>query len=157
MTTTVTPSTVRDAINKGNLNTLPDAFKAGKLGDTFSKIKAVVTGLSATASPDITSAAVKAAAVITGISLATGENLPPIGQVVSLRVTAGSAGAGPRTMTDNDGTATGPDAYAAGLPGVAKLADDGKTFTLETTCTGFVLVYYPAPTNMDANLAMGAP
>jgi hypothetical protein len=149
---------IRDSLNKADPNSLSDLAKAVKLGNQLSKVKVTVAALTATATPDITSAAVKAKITdLAGIALDDGENLPAIGQVVSLRVTAvGTAATGERVVTDKDGTAAGP--HAAGAPGIALLSDDGKTLTFEGTVTGFVLTYIPAPAvGLDTAFPAAAP
>jgi len=135
---------IRDVLNRANPNDLPDALRMTKIGDQITPIKATFAALSAAAAQDITTAAAKTAATITGITLADGENLPAIGQVSALRVTAvGTGNVGPRMVTDAGGT---PLASPAGpLFGVALLSDDGKTLTFEGTVTGFVLEYFPRP------------
>jgi len=158
MTTTTTADFIlQDLLDQANPNVLPDGFRKVKLGHMFSQVKAVVTALSATATPDITTAAVKAAAVITGITLATGENLPAIGKLVTLRVTASGTAAslGTYILTDSGGTAIIPPGGASTAVGIAKISDDGKTITFPNTVTAFVLMYRPAPavlTSASANL-----
>ena len=92
-----------------------------------------------------TSRAVKAAATITGLSLDTGEGLPPLGALTSLRVTAsGTAGSlGTYILTDPSGTPIVPPGGASAAVGIAKISDDGKTITFPNTVTGFVLQYMP--------------
>lgn len=144
MTTSRTP-TVREAVNSGSPGVMASALQNIQLGTVLSKIKVVFAGLSSSAAQDITTAAAKAAGTITGITLQTGENLPPIGQVVSCRiVTGGTAGA--VVITDASGTPVVVGATGnAATPGVATLSDDGKTITFVAAVTAFTLVYYPAP------------
>lgn len=146
MTTNQT-QTYRVVGDKANPNLLGDLLRAMKFGLMCSPIKVTVTGLTAAAAIDITTAAVKAAATIVGASLATGENLPAIGHIVGLRVTGvGTAATGPRAVTDAGGTPAAPPtatAYAGASVGLATLSDDGKTLTFEGTVTGFVLYYVP--------------
>lgn len=120
-----------------------------KLGTRLAAVKVVVSGLTAAAAIDITSSTV--AAKITSLkgldALGTGETLPPIGSVLALRVTTGSAQAGARTLVDKDGTPT---------TGVATISDDGKTLTFETTLTGFILEYNPrVDVSMDTEYDSG--
>lgn len=127
-----------------------------KFGDMLSPIKITVASLGATATPDITSAAVRAAAtVIVGRTPAmkASEMFPPIGQIVNLRVTASgtAASVGTYGITDDAGTAIIPPGGASAAMGIAKLSDDGKTITFPNTVTGFVLTYYPrAAVAMDS-------
>lgn len=135
--TTTKASTVQQALSQANLNTLADALKLVDLGKMFPVIKVTVSGLAATATVDLTSAAVKAAATISGINaLVDGEYLPAAGSILSLRVTAGAAAAGERMISDVGGTASAT---------VATLSDDGTTLVFEANVTGFVLVYSARP------------
>jgi len=105
--------------------------------------------LTSAAAQDVTTAASKAAATISGLTLDTGVNLPPISQVVTLRVTAGAAAAGVRAVTDAGGSASSS---------VALISDDGKTLTFETTVTGFVLTYIPRePAGVTLDTTLLAP
>lgn len=133
MTTTKT-ATLQEVLEEANPNTLADAMrKVG--GKKFATVKVTVAALVAAASFDITSAAFKAAITsLLGITLENGENLPPIGNVATLRVTAGAAAAGHRDVTDVGGT---PAAT------IATISDDGKTLTFEANVTAFVLTYEP--------------
>jgi hypothetical protein len=144
MTTTKT-KTLRDELNTGNPNTLGALARKMKLGDMLSPIKVTVTGLTAASAIDVTTAAVKAAAVVAGVTLETGENLPAIGHVVNLRVAASgtAASVGTYGVTDDGGTAIVPPGGASAAMGIAKLSDDGKTLTFPNTITGFVLTYWP--------------
>ena len=136
MTTTKT-STIQQALSQANPNTIADALKLVDLGKMFPVIKVTVAGLTAAASVDLTSAAVKAAATIVGINaLVDGEYLPAIGSLLSLRVTAGAAAAGERMISDVGGTASAT---------LATLSDDGTTLLFEANVTGFVLVYSARP------------
>jgi hypothetical protein len=150
--------TVREAVNSGNANQVPEALAAIKAGNSLSKIKVTFTGLTSAAAQDITTAAAKAAATISGISLATGENLPPIGSVVTLRVTAGTAAAGARVAVDVGGTALPGDPTTAKAPGTVTVSDDGKTLVFDAAVTAFVLTYYPAPSGgADQAFAQSGP
>ncbi len=143
--TTSKVETLRRVLNQADPNELADAFRLIRLGDMLSTIKVAFAGLTSAAAQDITTAAAKTAAGanITGITLETGENLPPIGDVTTLRVVTGGT-AGARSVTDAGGTASTT---------VALLSDDGKTLTFEAAVTAFTLTYRPrAPLtvgNMD--------
>jgi hypothetical protein len=141
MTTTTKTDGIRQVLNKGDLNNLGNILSLIKFGNMMTPISATFT-ISAASSLDITTAAAKAAASLSGITLETGENLPPVGRVVSCRVTAGTA-TGPRIVSDTGATASAP--HAAGVPGIAKLSADCKTITFEANVTVFLLQYYPAP------------
>lgn len=158
--TTIDETTLRDQLNRSDLNAIADIAKKIKLGDTLSLVKATVTVLGATATPDITSAAVKAAAVVTGIQLDTGENLPPIGQVVALQVTASGTAAslGAYIVADAAATAIVPPGGAGVAVGIAKLSDDGKTLTFPNSVTAFTIRYYPqSAVPLTAELPVSAP
>ena len=135
---------LKDALDTANPNEFLDALRKVKLGTHLCPIKAVFTLLTLGTTFDITTAASKACAVVTGITLATGENLPPILQVRTLRVTVqggGTAVLGARTVTDAAGTPAAPGATGAGI---ATISDNGKTLVFEGTgCTGFTLEYIP--------------
>ena len=151
--------TYGEILNSGHLGRLDATLQAVKLGTAMAQVKAVFTGLTGAAAHDITTAASKAGATITGIYLANNDLLPAIGDVVSLRVTAASTGStvGAYGITDAAGTAV--TANTSAVMGVALLSDDGKTITFPTAdVTAFVLVYRPrasvamsaAPTNFPA-------
>ena len=150
MTTT---RTVRAALNQADLSEIQYLLNSKvKLGDFLSTVKAVFAGVTGAASYDITTAAMKALATITGIELGDGENLPPIRFVRSLRVTAATTAnsVGSYAITDASGTVVTPTA-GANL-GIAKLSDDGKTLTFASAdVTAFVIEYGPLPaTDLDA-------
>jgi len=120
MSTTTKTNTIAAEMNKGNANTIADVAQKVQLGDMLQPRKLVKTGLTAATSFDITSAAL-------------GSN-PAIGSIQTLRVTAGTAAAGHRNVTDAGGT---PSAT------LATISDDGKTLTFEGNVTGFILTYTP--------------
>ncbi len=135
-TTNVVNDTVQLALDQANPNYLADVLRQVKLGHFFSVVKAVATGLTSATAQNITTAAFKAASTITGITLATGEELPPIGIVRTLRT-----GDGPYIVTDSGGTAvTATGTY----PGTAKLSDDGTTLTFLAALTALTIEYQPA-------------
>lgn len=144
-TTTSKVSTFQRLLAKMDLNILADLLRKLKWGRTVAPIKIVVTGMTGIAAPDVTGALVKAAAVVTGYELESGENLPPIGKIVSLRVTASgtAASVGTYIPSDQGGTATLPTGGANAGVGIAVLSDAGTTITFPNTITAFTLVYYP--------------
>jgi hypothetical protein len=143
--TTTKIETLQRALNDANPNEVADCLKRMKLGNMLAPVKATFVGLTSSATQDITTAAAKAAATITGMSLDSGENLPAANDIRTLRVTAGAAAAGPRQMTDAGGTASAT---------VAKISDDGKTLTFEAAVTAFVLTYEPrSSTDLGSNFA----
>lgn len=145
---TTKPLTLQQQLEKANPNELADALRRLGLGKLFAPIKVVIAGLTAAAAVDITSAAAKAAATITGIdALEDGELLPAIGACLTLRVTAsGTAGSlGVYQLGDAGATPIVPPGGAGAAVGVATISDDGKTITFPNTVTGFVLEYTPRP------------
>lgn len=145
MTTTLNP-TLQRALTAANPNNLADALRKVNPGKTNAVIKVVVTGMTANASPDITSATdMDGTNTVTGYDLGADEQLPAIGQVVSLRVTASGTAAslGTYGITDVGGTAIIPPGGASAAMGIAKLSDDGKEITFPNTVTAFVLQYIP--------------
>lgn len=158
----VTPAdvTLQQVLNKANLNQLATILQKMKLGNMLNPVKVTVTGLTAAAAIDITTAAVRAASTIVGLERDTGDNLPAILEVKTLRVTGvGTAATGPRLVTDAGGTPAAPPtatAYAGASVGLATISDDGKTLTFEGTVTGFVLEYIPrSNTDLEDNWVSG--
>lgn len=133
MATTDKPQTLQQILSKANPNDICDALRAVDLGLKHAVIKVAFAGLTSAASFDITTAASKAAATITGITLDTGVNLPAIGKIITLRVVTGTA-TGHRNVTDVGGTASTT---------LATISDDGKTITFEAVITAFTLTYEP--------------
>lgn len=133
MTTSKT-ETIQEILTLANPNQLADALRKVDLGNKLATVKAAFVALASAAAQDITTAAAKAAATVTGITLDSGENLPALGAYVTLRVTAGAAAAGPRKLVDAGGTADANNAL---------ISDDGKTITFEAAVTAFVLTYQP--------------
>lgn len=146
----VTPAdvTLQQVLNKANLNQLATILQKMKLGNMLNPVKVVATGLTGAASFDITTAAVRQASTITGLERDTGDNLPAILSVKTLRVTAsGTANSvGTYIVSDASGTAVSPTAGAN--VGIALLSDDGTTLTFPTTVTAFVIEYVPQ-SNVD--------
>jgi len=141
VTTLTKENTLQEELERSSPNTIADALRLTDLGKMLATVKVVVVGLTDVAAQDITTAAFKALATITGTLLETGENLPAIGNVVSLRSTAGTlAVQGTHVVSDTGGTPLVPSAT---FPGVATLSDDGKTITFQAGVTAFVLVYNP--------------
>jgi hypothetical protein len=146
VTTNSFQGTIQTALDQANPNQLADLLHLVRLGKMTANIKAVVTSLSAAASFDITSAAVFAAAVVTGLNSEGGDlaALPAIRALRSLRVTAsGTTNAvGTYVLTDSSGTGVDPGNNAN--VGICKISDDGKTLTFGHTITGFTIEYLGA-------------
>ena len=119
------------------------------LGSLLTPLKVTVSGATSSATQVITSANTFANATQNSAPTPVGQTvagylnaLPPILSVISLRVTAGAATAGPRVVTDVGGTPYAP-VGANETPGVATLSDDGTTLVFDTTVTGYVIEYIP--------------
>lgn len=146
MATTTADITLQQALNSGDLNWFGNLLRKMRLGNMLAgSVKVTCTGLAPAASFDITSAAVLAAATISGLDRDSSDRLPPILAVKTLRVTASDTAnsVGSYAITDAAGTAVSPTAGAN--VGLALLSDDGKTLTFPTTVTAFVLEYVPRP------------
>lgn len=153
MTTTAT-QTVHKELDQADPNTIGDCLRKMGLGSILSPLKVTIAALAATQNIDITSAAVFAAATINvGALKQSRTTLPPILNIVTLRVTASGTGAslGTYTVTDSGGTAIVPPGGASAAVGIATLSADGKTLGFPNTITGFVITYIPrADTDMEA-------
>lgn len=159
MTTTVNNSP-RLELNRAQPGRLPDVLREMKFGDMHAPIKVTVAGLTAGATFDITSQAVrdKVTAMVGRTptpTFAAGQPdlLPAIGHLVNLRVTAASAGTtvGTYVLTDAAGTPIVPPGGASAAAGIASLSDDGKTLVFPANVTGFILTYFPrAAVAMDS-------
>lgn len=136
MPTATSTTTLQKLLSDANPNLIADMLRKANLGLMFSRIKAAFTGLTSSATQNITTAAAKSAATISGVTLDTGVNLPPIFHPIAVRVTAGTAAAGVRLVGDSGAT---PSAT------VCALSDDGTTLTFEAAVTGFVVIYAPLP------------
>ncbi len=143
--TTTKKQSLREAANSGDPGQLATVARKIKLGNMLSLVKATVVALAASAAVDLTAAATKAAATVTGITLATGEMLPAAFIIKSLRVTASgtAASVGAYMVGDTGATPTLPTGGASAGVGIAKLSDDGKTITFPNTVTAFVVEYLP--------------
>lgn len=139
--TTTADITLQKVLENSDPNQLADALRQVG-GKRHAVIKVVFAALANVAAQDITTAAAKAAATISGIDeLPDGENLPAIGEVLSLRSTAGAMAVhGTHVVSDAGGT---PIVPTAAIPGVATVSDDGKTLTFQAGVTAFVLQYRP--------------
>ena len=156
MTTATQDHDVRATLNNGNLNHTAAALKKIKAGTALSKIKVTFAALADVAAHDITTDASKTGATINGIALDEDENLPPIGQVVALRTSAGTLAVHGVHVVGDEGTT--PLVPVADSPGIARLDDDGKKLTFQAGVTAFVLVYYPAPdVDLNTSFPLGAP
>jgi len=135
---------IQSALNQANPNQLPDLLQKVGIGNMLANIKAVVTGLTAAGSFDITSAAVFAKATVTGLNTLGGDlaALPPIGVLRTLRVTAATTAstAGTYVLTDVAGDMVTANTHT--VVGIARISDDGKTLSFPTTdVTAFIIEY----------------
>lgn len=154
--TTIAEKTIREILNESDLNSLADVLKKIQFGNMASVIKVVAAGLTAAASFDITTAAFKALSTITGISLRTGENLPAIATVQSLRIVASGTAASVGNYVAGDVGSAMTTAATATIVGIARISDDGKTLTFPNTVTAFTLIYVPraaVPSNTEFNFS----
>lgn len=145
--------------------TLADVLRSVKLGSMLIPVKAVLSGITSTATPNITAASgtnslTGATVALSGspalptgftypgtTSLAasggTGNTLPPILSVRTLR------DAHSNIVVDSGGTAV---ASTSTYPGTVLLSDDGTTLTFASAVTGFTIEYIPrAFTNLSSN------
>ncbi len=142
---------VTEALNDANPNSLPSALQVAQIGTSMKKIKATIAAMTASATPDLTAIDPLKITINAGPDdVVQSGVLPPIGHLLSLRVTAsGTAGSvGPYVVTDAGGTAAIPPtatAYAGAALGLALIGDDQKTLTFPNTITGFVIEYFAAP------------
>lgn len=147
MAVTVTANqTLADVLNKANPNQLGTALQLIKMGRMLNPVKITLAAITAASAVVITGFK-KGDSTLTinaGLSdLATGDALPKILSVRTLRVTtSGTANSvGSYAVSDAGGTAVSPTAGAN--VGLALLSDDGTTLTFLTTVTGLVLEYIP--------------
>lgn len=139
----------RHALNSGDPRQQAAVLQAVKSGDMGSLITATFTGLTSAAAQDVTSAEAFANVALTGWTPDADDiALPPVGTVVSCRVTAGTAGVLARYATDTAPTVT-----------TVQVSADRTTVTFEAVVTAFILQYYAAPAGgMDQSLpGLGAP
>jgi hypothetical protein len=158
----VTPAdvTLQQVLNKANLNQLATILQKMKLGNMLNPVRVVVTGLTATQEINITSAAVRAAATITGLERETGDSLPPILSVKVLRVTASGTANSVGSYAVTDGlvadVARCVSPTAGANVGLALLSNDGTKLTFPSTVTAFVLEYIPrSNTDLEDNWVSG--
>ena len=154
--TTTRNDTLYEILRRCDPNQLADALRQLGVAKMSSIVKVVASSLSASASFDITTADVKAASTISGLSLRTGENLPAAGDVVSLRCTASGTANSVGSYAIGDASSTAISPTAGANVGLAKLSDDGKTITFPTTVTAFELHYRPR-FDADPSSAIFAP
>jgi hypothetical protein len=128
--TTTSVDTVQAALDKANPNDLADCLQKVKLGTMLTPLKRVFTGVSSSATQDLT--ALDADGETTG---ASNPNRLPALLVNTLLVTTGAAASGGRAVTSAGATAA--------TSTFAKISDDGTTLTFDNTVTGFTIEYMP--------------
>jgi len=147
LTTTTVKQTVASVLDAGNATNIEDALSLIGLGRMLTPIKVVAASLTAADSFDITTAAFKAAATLTGITLASGQNLPAAQQVLGLVrvVTGGTTYVGCYAVAPVGATVV--TAATSGVVGICTLSDDGKTLTFpsSTQATAITFFYLPVP------------
>lgn len=118
-----------------------DGCRSLKLGTTFTPLKRVFTGLSASATVDLTALD---ATGETPIGATNPSRLPAL-VVTYLRVDASgtAASVGNYIVGPPTSTLLVPPGGANTAVGVARLSDDGKTLTLPNTITGLTIQYVP--------------
>ncbi len=121
--------TVQRALDDANPNEVADALQKVNLGTVLTPLQRTFTGLVSQATQDLT--AIDATGEAAG-----GDNPQRLAalSISTLRVTAGTAAAADRQVSDSGGT---PSAS------VATLSDDGTTLTFEAALTAFVITYIP--------------
>lgn len=129
MTTATAPQTIKSTLDQASPNQGWDALQKTKLGTMLTPLKRAFTGLVAAASFDLT--AIDGTGEDAGV--ANPNRLAAL-SISTLRVTAGTAAAASRDVTDVGGT---PSAS------LATISDDGKTITFEANATAFVVTYIP--------------
>jgi len=130
--TATSTDTLKKALNDANLNDLADCFRKMQLGNMLAPLKRTFTALVSSATQDLT--AIDGTGETVGVANA---NRLALLAGSTLRVTAGAAAAGVRTLGDTGATASAT---------VATISDDGKTLTFEAAVTGFVIEYVPRST-----------
>jgi hypothetical protein len=144
MTTTKVNTTER-LLNNVVAGITADALDKVGLGTMLTPRKVTFVGLASAAAQDITTAAAAAAATVVPALLSEQLTLGAVLVPIAIRVTAGAAAAGVRTVGDSGATASAT---------VVKLSDDGKTLTFEAAVTAFVIEYLPRPvTDLTAKFA----
>lgn len=153
MTTTQTFS-IRQALDEANPSLLSQALVQVRLGKLLTKIKATIAALTATAAPVLNTIPASKITINAGPDDVVNSGiLPPLGQLLTLRVTAsGTAGSlGVYAIGDSGATPAIPAGGAGVTTGVAALGDDQVTLTFPNTITGFVIEYYAAPGTLLQN------
>lgn len=144
--TTSTKQTLGVVLNRANPNQIADALKKVQLARLLDPVKITLTGITAIAAVDITSflKGVSTLAINSGLAeLGTGDALPAILAVKTLRVTTSGTANSVGTYAIGDAASTALTPTAGANVGLALLSDDGKTLTFPTTVTGLVLEYIP--------------
>lgn len=126
--------TVKNELEDANGSKVPEMLRELHLGYKESGIK-----VTAPAAPVIPSHA-SPSATFAGSTIVLD---PPAQVVKSCRITAGTAAAGTRIMSDSG--ATPAQVGTSGIY-IATLSEDGTTITLEAAATGAVIEYIPRVT-----------
>jgi len=133
-------TTIQSALNAADPNKLADLFRLMKVGNMLAPLKRVFTGLTASATMDLT--------LIDGtgetVGAANVNRLALLG-LLYLRVDASGTAAslGNYIVGPPTSTLLIPPGGANVAVGVARISDDGKTITFPNTITGFTIAYAP--------------
>ena len=138
--------TVVDALNAANPNSIGSALQNAQLGTSIKKIKATITGLTATAAPVLTAIPASNIVINSGPdSVAQSLVLPPLGNLLTLRVTASGTANSLGSYAIGSAAATPISPTAGANVGLAALGDDQATLTFPSTITAFEIEYFAAP------------
>ena len=145
-------TTFKSALNAARPGQLEDIFAKMKLGTMLTPLKRVFTGLTASATTDLT--ALDATGETVG---AANPNRLPALVIMYLRLDASGTAAsiGNYIVGPPTSTLLVPPGGANVAVGVARISDDGKVITWPNTITGFTIQYIPQST-VDMNLAQPA-
>lgn len=138
--TTTARSTLKSALDLARPGQLEVILAKMKLGTMLTPLKRVFTGLTASATADLT--AIDGTDETVG---ASNTNRLAALAVTYLRVDASGTAASVGSYVVGPPTATLliPPGGANTAVGVARLSDDGKTLTFPNTITGFTIQYIP--------------
>lgn len=137
MTTTTFERTLQEVLEQANPQEIADAFRKVGVAIGSPVIKIEATGLTSSASFDITTLQDASGSVtITGWTAdGDADTLPPLGACLAL-----TDGTDPYTLVDD---AVAPVAQGALAIGLASISDDGTTITFEAAKTALTLHYMP--------------
>ncbi len=163
--TTTAATTLKTELDKADPNIVADLLRKIKLGTILTPLRVDITGITASATIDITSAFTGATVLVNGVSLGAAagvpaaSRLPPCLIMKALQVvtsgTAASLGAYIAGLTGTPPAGITPALPTSGAQlgvGQASLSDDGKTLVFPNTVTGISFEYVPR-SNTDMSTA----